>query len=82
MAIQSGREISVVFPTAVPVLEQFGRDYCCRGNHTLAEACTKHLHQHIRLEITFCFPVLLNKLEYKRDRSTPYFRTGHDCHAD
>lgn len=35
------REIVVETPNAIPVLEQFGIDYCCGGNCTLAEACTK-----------------------------------------
>lgn len=35
------REIVVETPTAIPVLEQFGIDYCCGGAHTLAEACTR-----------------------------------------
>jgi regulator of cell morphogenesis and NO signaling len=37
----SVRDIAVEEPTAIPVLEQFGIDYCCGGKHTLAEACTK-----------------------------------------
>ena len=35
------RDIVVEVPNAIPVLEQFGIDYCCGGKHTLAEACTK-----------------------------------------
>jgi len=35
------RDIVVEAPTAIPVLEQFGIDYCCGGKYTLAEACTK-----------------------------------------
>jgi regulator of cell morphogenesis and NO signaling len=35
------RDIVVETPTAIPVLEQFGIDYCCGGTHTLAEACSK-----------------------------------------
>lgn len=35
------RDIVVEAPNAIPVLEQFGIDYCCGGKHTLAEACTK-----------------------------------------
>ena len=34
-------DIAVEYPTAIPVLERFGIDYCCGGKHTLAEACTK-----------------------------------------
>jgi len=37
----SVREIVVEAPNAIPVLEQFGIDYCCGGRHTLGEACTK-----------------------------------------
>ena len=35
------RDIAVEYPTAIPVLERFGIDYCCGGSHTLAEACSK-----------------------------------------
>ena len=35
------RDIAVEYPTAIPVLERFGIDFCCGGKHTLAEACTK-----------------------------------------
>jgi regulator of cell morphogenesis and NO signaling len=35
------RDIVLESPTAIPVLERFGIDYCCGGKHTLAEACTK-----------------------------------------
>lgn len=35
------RDIAVGLPTAIPVLERFGIDYCCGGKHTLAEACSK-----------------------------------------
>ncbi|MHB1938572.1 MAG: iron-sulfur cluster repair di-iron protein [Acidobacteriaceae bacterium] len=35
------RDIAVEHPTAIPVLERFGIDYCCGGRHTLAEACAK-----------------------------------------
>jgi regulator of cell morphogenesis and NO signaling len=37
----SVRDIVVELPTAIPVLEQYGIDYCCGGKHTLAEACTE-----------------------------------------
>ena len=33
------RDIVIDSPAAIPVLEQFGIDYCCGGKHTLAEAC-------------------------------------------
>lgn len=36
------REIAVAFPTAIPVLERLGVDYCCGGQHSLAEACSTH----------------------------------------
>lgn len=35
------RDIALDEPTAIPVLEQFGIDYCCGGKNTLAEACAK-----------------------------------------
>lgn len=34
-------DIAVEYPTAVPMLERLGIDYCCGGKHTLAEACAK-----------------------------------------
>jgi regulator of cell morphogenesis and NO signaling len=37
----SVRDIAVEYPAAIPVLERLGIDYCCGGNHTLADACTK-----------------------------------------
>jgi regulator of cell morphogenesis and NO signaling len=38
-------DIAVEYPTAIPVLERLGIDYCCGGKHTLAEACArKSLH--------------------------------------
>lgn len=36
------RDIATSFPTAIPVLERLGVDYCCGGQHTLAEACSRH----------------------------------------
>jgi regulator of cell morphogenesis and NO signaling len=33
------RDIVVEHPETIPVLEQLGIDYCCGGQHTLAEAC-------------------------------------------
>ena len=36
------RDIATTIPTAIPVLEQLGIDYCCGGQHTLAEACSTH----------------------------------------
>ena len=35
------RDIVVEIPTAIPVLERLGIDYCCGGKHTLAEACVR-----------------------------------------
>lgn len=35
------REIATTIPSAIPVLERLGIDYCCGGQHTLAEACSK-----------------------------------------
>lgn len=35
----SVRDIAVRFPTAIPMLERIGIDYCCHGQHTLTEAC-------------------------------------------
>lgn len=35
------RDIAVELPTAIPALERFGIDFCCGGQHTLAEACAK-----------------------------------------
>lgn len=42
------REIAAKIPSAIPVLERLGVDYCCGGQHTLSEACAKRniaLHQ-------------------------------------
>lgn len=36
------REIAISLPNAIPVLERLGVDYCCGGQHTLAEACSNH----------------------------------------
>ena len=35
------RQIALDAPTSIPLLEQFGIDYCCGGQQTLAEACGK-----------------------------------------
>lgn len=35
------RDIAIEFPSAIRALERIGIDYCCHGQHTLAEACTK-----------------------------------------
>lgn len=35
------RQIALDAPTSIPLLEQFGIDYCCGGQQTLAEACAK-----------------------------------------
>lgn len=35
------RDIVVERPGAIPLLEQLGIDYCCGGNHTLGEACSR-----------------------------------------
>jgi regulator of cell morphogenesis and NO signaling len=40
------RDIVVEEPTAIPVLEKFGIDYCCGGKHSLAEACSAR-HQNV-----------------------------------
>lgn len=59
----SVRDIAVEFPTAIPVLERIGVDYCCHGGHTLAEACSK---KNITLE-----PVLeeLQQFEKREEKS-------------
>jgi regulator of cell morphogenesis and NO signaling len=33
------RQIAVEAPASIPLLEHFGLDYCCGGQHTLAQAC-------------------------------------------
>lgn len=35
------RDIAITFPSAIRAFERIGIDYCCHGQHTLAEACTK-----------------------------------------
>jgi regulator of cell morphogenesis and NO signaling len=37
----SVREIAVEIPSAIPVLNRFNIDYCCGGQHSLAEACAR-----------------------------------------
>jgi regulator of cell morphogenesis and NO signaling len=37
----SVRDIAVQAPTTIPVFEKLKIDYCCHGQHTLAEACSK-----------------------------------------
>jgi regulator of cell morphogenesis and NO signaling len=36
------RDIATSIPDAIPMLERLGVDYCCGGQHTLREACSKH----------------------------------------
>lgn len=36
------RDIAVTMPSAIPVLERLGIEYCCGGQHTLGEACSGH----------------------------------------
>ena len=33
------REIVLAMPSAIPLFEQHGIDYCCGGSHSLADAC-------------------------------------------
>jgi len=35
------RDIAIEFPSAIRAFERIGIDYCCHGQHSLAEACTK-----------------------------------------
>lgn len=55
------RDIVIDSPTAIPVLEQFGIDYCCGGRHTLAQACNSR-NQSIAL--------VLEELEHKGQDGT------------
>lgn len=57
------RDIAVEFPTAIPVFERLGVDYCCHGQHTLAEACTK---QDLALE-----PVLKELSQFQQQAAKP-----------
>lgn len=57
------REIAVQFPNAIPVFERLGVDYCCHGQHTLAEACTK---QDLALE-----PVLKELAQFQQEAAKP-----------
>lgn len=36
------RDIATGIPIAISVLNRLGIDYCCAGQHTLAEACSRH----------------------------------------
>lgn len=55
------RDIAVEFPTAIPLLERLAIDYCCGGQHTLAEACAKR-----NLQLA---PVL-EELEHQQQQNT------------
>jgi regulator of cell morphogenesis and NO signaling len=55
------RDIAVELPTAIPLLERLAIDYCCGGQHTLAEACAK---RHLQLS-----PVL-EELEHQQEQNT------------
>ncbi|MGH9616464.1 MAG: iron-sulfur cluster repair di-iron protein [Acidobacteriaceae bacterium] len=55
------RDIAVEFPTTIALFERLAIDYCCGGQHTLAEACAKR-----NLQIA---PVL-EELESQREQST------------
>lgn len=59
------RDIATGFPSAIPVLERLGVDYCCHGQHTLAEACAKR-------EITLA-PVLdeLKQFQHSQQDAKP-----------
>lgn len=39
------RDIVVAAPAAITVLERFGIDYCCGGQHSLADACNRRNHE-------------------------------------
>lgn len=56
------RDIVVETPSAIPVLERLGIDYCCGGSHTLAEACSK-LHQNLA--------AVLDELKLQQNKSKP-----------
>lgn len=57
------RDIAVQFPTAIPLLEKLGVDYCCHGQHTLAQACAER-----KLAVEF----VLNELDqFQRQADKP-----------
>ena len=56
------RDIVVVTPTAISVLERFGIDYCCGGSHTLAEARSKRAKS---------LALVLNELILQQNQSNP-----------
>ncbi len=55
------RDITVEFPITIPVFERLAIDYCCGGQHTLAEACAKR-----NLQLA---PVL-EELEHQQEQNT------------
>lgn len=57
------RDIAVELPTAIPVLERLGIDYCCGGKNTLVEACT---NRNLKLE-----PVLEELDRQQQQNPTP-----------
>jgi regulator of cell morphogenesis and NO signaling len=57
----SVREIAVERPNVIPLLEEFGIDYCCGGKHTLGEACSLR---------SLSVATVLNKLAEQQTEST------------
>lgn len=66
------RDIATSMPKAIPVLERLGVDYCCGGQHTLAEACSNH---HIALAR------VLDELEQLQQQQGANVAESHWLHA-
>lgn len=62
------REIAVEVPAAIPVFKRFNIDYCCGGQHSLAEACSQR-----KVEIA---PVLkeLEQHQLRKDMAQPQWK--------
>lgn len=66
------RDIATGFPTAIPVLNRLGVDYCCGGQHTLAEACSRH---------NIAIARVLDELEHLQQEQGANIAESHWLHA-
>ncbi len=57
------RDIAVAIPSTIPALERLGIDYCCGGQHTLAEACANR-----NIALT---PAIEELEQYQQQEGTP-----------
>lgn len=66
------RDIATSMPEAIPVLERLEVDYCCGGQHTLAEACANH---------NIALARVLDDLEQFQTEKGPSVAESHWLHA-